>query len=372
MFPVATCFALHNLLAAFGTSGKATGQPDVPTVLALVAHKLVVPVSLILESWHDGRWPRMREIFAVILVMMGIAITASAYRNDDNDDDNDENSSGAAFRLHRLKLTSLLLCNIPLALGFLLVKRATTGIPALAHVSELELWFVLCIPETILSAILSLVTLQVRGESSRQLWNGMACIALATAVPTLYDNSNDSTDHHAPTSASCADAAKYIYVALIPGIAYNWAIPVLVKALHNSTGIPLMRAVALPLAATIAMMPAGIVIDDPLIHSPFSWQALVGLIFAFAGLVVFVGVRQDTSNTTNGTSIQQRPQESMPVLLDDEHEIECQSIYSNSSLAPSAVMINNDLALPEEQQAMNYGYHRSSSNNGIKNHVHLS
>ena len=40
----------------------------------------------------------------------------------------------------------LTLASVPLATGFLLVKRATRLVP---DVSEFELWAVLCIPETV-------------------------------------------------------------------------------------------------------------------------------------------------------------------------------------------------------------------------------
>ena len=52
MIPVALCFAINNVLTAFGTSGRSAGKPDVPTVLALILQKLVVPVSLLIESLY--------------------------------------------------------------------------------------------------------------------------------------------------------------------------------------------------------------------------------------------------------------------------------------------------------------------------------
>jgi hypothetical protein len=67
----------------------------------------------------------------------------------------------------------------------------------------------------------------------------------------------------------------------LSGFAFNLAIPVLVKLLGDSTVVPLLRAVALPLAALVAMSRL-----DPVIATSFDWDALVGLTLAFAGLLV--------------------------------------------------------------------------------------
>jgi hypothetical protein len=119
-----------------------------------------------------------------------------------------------------------------------------------------------------------------------ELWHGIQCIAFATAA----DPAATATTSTTTAAAACAEAAKFTYLGLIPGFAYNLSIPVLIKALGDSTAIPLLRAVALPLAATIAM--TGI---DPVIvgtssmssSSSFSWNAVLGLLLAFTGLLVF-------------------------------------------------------------------------------------
>jgi len=71
------------------------------------------------------------------------------------------------------------------------------------------------------------------------------------------------------------------YCSALSGFAFNLAIPVLVKLLGDSTVVPLLRAVALPLAALVAMSRL-----DPVIATSFDWDALVGLTLAFAGLLV--------------------------------------------------------------------------------------
>jgi hypothetical protein len=204
-----------------------------------------------------------------------------------------------------MKLVALVLCNIPLAVGFLLVKRittTTTQIPssALARVSEFELWAVLCLPETFFSICLTFFVQGIKNPQSTffdiavELWHGIKCIAFATATTTATSPSPSiSLDNPSAsaTAAACAEAATSTYLGLIPGVAYSLSIPVLVKALGDSTAIPLLRAVALPLAATIAMTGIDPVIvgssSSSSLSSSFSWHAVLGLLFAFAGLLVF-------------------------------------------------------------------------------------
>lgn len=265
MVPVALCFALNNVLLAFGTSGRGSGKPDVPTVLALVLQKLVVPVSLTVESFYDWHRPRVLQVVGVILVVLGGVVAALAYR--------DGAAAGGHGPSHDAKVFCIVLASLPLATGFLLVKRAT-GI--VSRVSEFELWAVLCLPETVFSIGLAYAAQAIRDpgisrdEMSSTLWAGLKCIAIGRDDSPVNGQGRQ-----------CSDAATYTWVGLIPGFAFNLAIPVLVRLLGDSTVVPLLRAVALPLAALLAMA-----YIDPVIATPFSWDGVAGLLLAFAGLIV--------------------------------------------------------------------------------------
>jgi hypothetical protein len=356
--PVAVCFSLHNLLVTFGTSGRiatpgssSSSQPDVPIVLSLILCKLVVPISLLLESIHDRHWPPVQHVIGVCLVLMGIIVTAAMAHSETTSIgaiSDDESSGTTVLWLHNMKILALVLCNIPLALGFLLVKRITTTttttttktttttsttmsllpslltkkqVPAsatlLARVSEFELWAVLCLPETFFSILLTFIVQHLQhpqmthAEIGVELWHGIKCIAFATAARTPTTSATTATSSSSSSSdaaaAACVEAARYMYLGLIPGFAYNLSIPVLVKTLGDSTVIPLLRAVALPLAATMAL--TGI---DPVIlggsssssagaSSSFSWHTMLGLLLAFAGLLVFTQTTTTTTTTTKNT-----------------------------------------------------------------------
>mmetsp|Transcript_38097 Transcript_38097/g.55941 ORF Transcript_38097/g.55941 Transcript_38097/m.55941 type:complete len:382 (-) Transcript_38097:1029-2174(-) len=271
MTPVALSFACNNILTMYGMSGQTNGKPDVSTVLALILQKLVVPVSLAIESVYEHRYPLFVEGAGVALVMMGVVVAAlTSHENNEKDD-----VIGHGMHYHA-KLLCLLLASVPLATGFLLVKRATRIVP---HVSDIELWAVLCVPETIFSIALSYLAQYIHSydqnlhmtEMTAELYTGLKCIVLGVSPPS----SNDSF------IPSCQSAAKFNWLSLIPGFAFNITIPVLVRQLEDSTVIPLLRAVALPLASLVAMTKI-----DPVIATPFSWGGVFAMFFAFVGLLM--------------------------------------------------------------------------------------
>lgn len=275
MLPVAFCFSVNNILLAFGSSGnsKSPGTPEIPTVVLLVLQKLVVPVSLVLESLHDQRVPRWNEIIGILLILMGAIVTSLAY-----DSSQDSHDSTSASPLYHVKLASVILSTFSLASGFLLVKRATNALPTTANrSSEIELWAVLCFPELIFSILLSFAAQRIKHSLSfasivNELLEGIGCVVLG-----IHPSSSASS-----TSASyCDESTRYSWMALVPGFAFNLSIPMLVKVLNDSTVIPVLRTVAFPIALIFSM--SGM---DPVIGTPFSWEGVFGLIITIFGLFV--------------------------------------------------------------------------------------
>ena len=126
----------------------------------------------------------------------------------------------------------------------------------------MELWAILCLPELLVSVLLAYF-----GQSSK-LGEGLACVLLG---------------HQANGNAKCQESAFYFWMGLPFGCAYNLAIPILIQ-IKGSTSVPLFRALALPISALLAMTNV-----DRVIHTPFSWDAVLGVILCTTGLLVFYG-----------------------------------------------------------------------------------
>ena len=275
MLPVALCFSVHNILLAYGSSGnpKSPGKPEIPTALLLVLQKLVVPVSLTLESFYDKRRPNQKEIVGILLIMMGAGVTTLAFYS--NDESNLHSVDTNPSPMYNLKLICILLSTIPLAGGFLLVKRATNSLPATSSKSfEIELWAVLCFPEFIFSMMLSFVAQRIKHSISfvsimKELLAGLGCVVFG-----IQPQSSSLTSY-------CVESSRYTWIALIPGFAFNLSIPMLVKILNDSTVIPVLRTIAFPLALMISMSNI-----DPVISTAFSFNVVIGLLIAVLGLFV--------------------------------------------------------------------------------------
>jgi len=290
MTPVALLFALHNLLVAFGTAGKSAGTPDVPTVLSLLLQKLVAPVALALESVYDRTRPTAAQVFGVTIVTAGVLLTASSAAH------NDVTATAATtttIHLPIFKVLCIALSTVPAAAGYLCVKRATQ-LPGIRHiVSDLELWTALCIPQTILSVMLALSVIVWTQQSHHantsataatlsmaSVWTtlgrGLQCVALGQSPPTMTTTTMTVVSH------DCAAAARWTWLALIPGLASNIAIPALVQVVGDATAVPLLQTIALPLSSIFAMTHW-----DAVVSSGYSTFTLLGLACAVTGLMVF-------------------------------------------------------------------------------------
>ena len=73
---IGLCFAMTNILVDYGRSGSSSGVPEVSTVLVLILGKLVVPVSLLLESYLEWQQPSGWQLAGVAVLMCGVASTA--------------------------------------------------------------------------------------------------------------------------------------------------------------------------------------------------------------------------------------------------------------------------------------------------------
>jgi len=176
-----------------------------------------------------------------------------------------------------------------LALGFWIVKQARS---ALEHVTPFELWMVLCLPETIFSVGLSYIGQIIKnngtyvdGSLTTSLANGLACLVIGK-VP--------KRDRSIP----CEDAAIFTWLGLIPGYAFNLAIPVLIH-LRGSTSVPLFRALALPAASLLAM--SGF---DDVIKTKFRWEGVVGVLLAVTGLLLFYKRRSKSGDSEKEALVQ--------------------------------------------------------------------
>ena len=259
---IGLCFSIHNILSDYGGSGQSAGKPDVSTVLSLILQKLVVPVSLILEFSIARKMPSRYQIGGVIILMVGVIVTAIATTKEDSEN-HTEHSNAYPF-----KIMCTIISTIPLALGYWFVKKARIALPS---VSAFELWMVLCLPETVFSIGLSFAGQAIKhtdGNMYTQLWEGLQCLIAGI------------TPKHNPT-LPCNNAAMFTWIALIPGYAFNLAIPVIIHH-KGSTSVPLIRAVALPVASIIAMSRI-----DSVIATSFSWEGIIGVLLALLGLFVF-------------------------------------------------------------------------------------
>ena len=289
------CFALHNILTDFGKSGSKAGVPDVSTVLSMVLQKLVVPVSLALESVLDHCRPTISQVSGVAVVMLGILMTALMYldhhhQSDTNEDE--ESSSSQRGSVYWIKVFCLCISSVPLALGFYIVSVTRRNLP---HVSGVELWAVLCIPELFFAIVLAVCTSlyttfaihsssSSTSSSSIHVWQGIACVIVgvqptsATSTVQYEDNNNNNIDHD---SVHCGEAARFFWLGFPFSLALNIAIPVLVK-LQGPTSVPLFRAMALPVATLLTMTNF-----DHVIYTPFSWNVVVGVLLCTTGLVLY-------------------------------------------------------------------------------------
>jgi len=256
-------FAISNILRDYGISGQSSGTPDVSAAYSLILMKLVVPVSLFIEFALARKLPLINQVAGVAILMGGVVITALTYRTD---------TSNKHSKDYELKVLCLILSTVPLALGFWVVKQARAALP---KVTAFELWMILCLPEALFSVGLSYIgqMLQdkgtyVDGTMSASLANGLACIVIGR-VPASH------------SSIPCVDAAIFTWLGLIPGYAFNLAIPVLIH-LRGSTSVPLLRALALPAASLLAM--SGF---DAVIAAKFTWEGVLGMLLAVIGLLLY-------------------------------------------------------------------------------------
>jgi len=283
---IGACFALHNILADYGKSGRNAGEPDVSIVLSLFLMKLVVPFSLLLESALDayGRIQRPPttswQLSGVLVVMLGIILTVLSYNDSSsNSEDILHHTTTNRSSFYALKICCLCLSSIPLALGFYIVSLARRNLP---DISGIELWALLCIPEFLFSVVLAFggQFLKHRGSFSsigKDLWNGVVCI---TAGVQPSSNVEDTTTE----DVNCKEATSFFLSGIPIGLAYNLAIPTLVK-LKGSTSVPLFQALALPIASLISMTS----VVDKVIRTEFSWNAVFGVICCTTGLLLYYG-----------------------------------------------------------------------------------
>ncbi|KAL7577830.1 hypothetical protein ACA910_010578 [Epithemia clementina (nom. ined.)] len=295
---IGACFALHNLLVDFGKSGSQVGVPDVSTVLSMVLQKLVVPVSLLLEATLDRRNVTAWEISGVATVMLGILSTALLYQHQQHNkheqdglqEDVTSNGSVEESSLYGLKILCLCLSSVPLALGFYIVSVARRTLP---QVSGIELWALLCIPEFLFSIFFVLLCSRSisSGQSHADLWRGIACVVAGVQPPPPSESRSGSA-----LVADCRDAAKFFWTGFPFSLAFNLAIPILVK-LKGPTSVPLFRAVALPLASLLAMTHL-----DPVIATPFSWNVVLGVLLCTAGLILFYYPHENNNSNAAAAS----------------------------------------------------------------------
>ena len=260
---IGACFAFHNILVDYGRSGTARGHPDVSAVLSLILLKLVVPVSLGLESLLERQLPTWNQLMGVVVFLLGILAAANRRPT--------ASPSDAADTVgHTWKILALVASSVPLALGFYIVKVVRRRLP---HVSGLRLWQVLCLPEMLFSIVLALVSQHQkqasRGRIAKDVYCGVMCVLLG------FGGNDDS---------SCRSAALYLWSGLPFGLALNVSIPVLIHLKGSSTSVPLFRALALPIAALLAM--TGWIVESP----PFAWEAVAGVFICSLGLSLFYGI----------------------------------------------------------------------------------
>jgi len=256
-------FAMSNILRDYGISGQSSGTPDVSAAYSLILMKLVVPVSLFIEFALARKLPLINQVAGVAILMGGIVITALTYRTDASNKHSED---------YEFKVLCLILSTVPLALGFWVVKQARAALP---KVTAFELWMILCLPEALFSVGLSYIGQMLQdkgtyidGSMSASLANGLACLVIGR-VPASH------------SSIPCLDAAIFTWVGLIPGYAFNLAIPVLIH-LRGSTSVPLFRALALPAASLLAM--SGY---DAVIATKFTWEGVLGMLLAVIGLFLY-------------------------------------------------------------------------------------
>lgn len=254
---IGMCFALHNILVDYGRSGKSSGQPDVPTVLSLILLKLVVPVSLFLESLLERRRPTLDQIAGVAVFLVGIGVATS------------RTTSNASSIGNGGKVLALVISSVPLALGFYIVKVARERLPQL---SGTRLWQVLCLPEIAFSTVLAYASqhnITTFADKTRNIYEGVLCVLLAHEGP-------------AASIRPCRTAATFLWSGLPFGLALNLSIPMLIQLKGSATSVPLFRAMALPIASLLAM--CGLVVDTA---TPFSTDTVAGVLLCSLGLLVF-------------------------------------------------------------------------------------
>ena len=326
---IGLCFAMHNLLSDFGKSGRHVGIPDVSTVLVLVLQKLVVPVSLMVESCWDQTWPTRHQVGGVVLVLWGIVATATSQMgslhhhhhhhesNPQEDDMSGEDleasfSSSSSSPLYGLKIVCLCVASIPLAVGYAVVRAARRRLP---HISGLELWTLLCLPELCCSLVLVWIgshhhhqqerndgaAITTNHEIVQHVWQGMVCIVTGHMPSTTTPTTPTSE-----TVANCRNAATYFWMGFPFSLALNLAMPILIP-LQGSTSVPLVRAIALPVASLVAMTQV-----DPVIATDFDGTVVLGVVLCTLGLIVFYyppGFPEPTNDWRRTTS------ESTPTVI---------------------------------------------------------
>lgn len=216
---VGTCFALANILADYGRSGSSPGVPDVSTVVVLVLKKLVVPVSLALESALDKTRPTVWQVGGVTVIMLGILTTSFLYK--DHGSGGSSNSTTTHSSMCDMKILALLASAVPLAMGFYGVRVARHRLPC---VSGVELWAILCVPEFFMSLVLSLLSQSAAvndekysNSGAAHLWHGILCVAVGIQ-PTYVGNDNNIDD----TQPKFQQAAMFFWLGLPFGFAIIW------------------------------------------------------------------------------------------------------------------------------------------------------
>lgn len=232
---VGLLFCLHNVLENLGNRGNV-----VPGPIVLIILKSIVPITFVASYVVPQLRPRYRwsHYAGVAILLAGIAVALGG-----------ELSSLHGFRFSEsLGYMVLLLSSVlPLAAAFVFIEVQLKHDHAELHPTVL--WAYVCVFEALVSIPLAFVNAALQGISMSHVWSnateGIACYVAGSPGGVQHLTSGDDA-----VTVACGEAQLWYLCGLLPGFAFNFAMPVCTKY-GSATLLWFVRALALPVASVL-------------------------------------------------------------------------------------------------------------------------